>query len=188
MKKIEVALEHFKLEQFLKDIISGNEGIVNKPVFAFSNCEDMEVKGDEFEQSPLNEVVTDLMEGNYLYANFSSCEIDGPEIPCADGEAYLLLDEIYAEDYFDDEDEEHKEELPEDFVFRKDLYLGEYSSVGFLLKMENDVLTIQTALYSLAINGFVGPCGIGSQEGVRILEDAEVFDKPMEAYVRKYVK
>ena len=182
MKKIVIAIQQFQLEEFIKTTIAGNENICTCSVFTFKNPNEIEHEYEDYEQRPVEEVLEKFLAGEYLYANFSDCGIEQPWIYCIDGGEYLLLDDEDAEDYFEGE-----EEKPEGFVSTNGIYLDEYSSLGYLLKLENDVVTIQAVRYSLAMNGFVGPCGIGSTEGVEMLENTGVFDEPMREYVKGFI-
>ena len=186
MKKIDIAIQQFQLEEFIKTTIAGNENICSRSVFTFKNPNKIEHENGD-EQRPVEEVLEKFLAGEYLYANFSNCGIDHPRVYCIDGGEYLLLDDEAAEEYFEYEDE-YEDEKPEGFVCTNGIYLDEYSSLGYLLKLEKDVVTIQAVRYSLAMNGFVGPCGIDSTEGVEMLEDTGVFDEPMREYVKGFIK
>lgn len=183
MKKIDIAIQKFQLEDFIKTTIAGNENISSFSVFTFNTPNEIEHENEDYEQRPADEVMEKFLAGEYLYANFSNCGIEQPWISCIDGGEYLLLDEADAEDYFEDE-----EEKPEGFVCTNGIYLDDSSSLEYLLKLENDVVTIQAVRHSLAINGFVGPCGIGSTEGVEILDNTGVFGEPMEEYIKGFIK
>ena len=171
MKKIDIAIQQFQLEEFIKTTIAGNKNICSFSVFTFKNPNKIEHKIEDYEQRPVEEVLEKFLAGEYLYANFSNCGIEQPWISCIDGGEYLLLDDEDAEDYFEDEDEEEK---PEGFVCTNGIYLDEYSSLGYLLKLENDVVTIQAVSYSLT--------------SVEMLEDTGVFDEPMREYVKGFIK
>ena len=66
------------------------------------------------------------------------------------------------------------DEAPEDFVFTKNLFLGESSSLGYILSYTNEKLTIESA--QLYIDGIV------------LEEDVEVFEVPMKNYLKLYLK
>lgn len=177
MKKIDIAIQQFQLEEFIKTTIAGNENICSLSVFTFNNPNKIEHEIEDYEQRPVEEVLEKFLAGEYLYANFSNCGIEQPWISCIDGGEYLLLNDAEAEYYFEDEEEEK----PEGFVCTNGICLGESSSLGYLLKLENDVVTIQAARYSL-------PCFFGSNEDVEVLENAGVFGEPMREYVKGFIK
>ena len=170
MKKIDIAIQQFQLEEFIKTTIAGNENICSFSVFTFKNPNKIEHENEDYEQRPVEEVLEKFLAGEYLYANFSNCGIEQPWISCIDGEEYLLLDDEEAEDYFEDEEEEK----PEGFVCTNGIYLDDSSSLGYLLKLENDVVTIQAVSYSLT--------------SVEMLENTGVFDEPMREYVKGFIK
>ncbi|MDR7240498.1 hypothetical protein [Neobacillus drentensis] len=60
-------------------------------------------------------------------------------------------------------------------------------SVGYLLKVEDDLLTIQSAIYYLHGKHFVGPGGFGSTTEIEAIENVEIFEQPMLDYLNKYV-
>ena len=183
MEKMNITMENFKLEDFVNQTIEANEMISSFSVFTFNNPEDIEHEDEDYEQKPANEVIKKFLSGDYLYANFSNCGIEKPVINCIDGGEYLLLDEEEASDYFEDE-----EDMPEDFVPTNGIYLDDSSSLGYLLKLENDVISLQAVRHSMEINGFVGPCGIGSREGVEYLDNTGVFGRPMKEYINGFIK
>ena len=170
MKKIDIAIQQFQLEEFIKTTIAGNKNICSLSVFTFKNPNKIEHENEDCEQRPVEEVLEKFLAGEYLYAYFSNCGIEQPWISCIDGGEYLLLDDEEAEEYFEDEEEEK----PEGFVCTNGIYLDEYSSLGYLLKLENDVVTIQAVSYSLT--------------SVEMLEDTGVFDEPMREYVKGFIK
>ncbi|MBS4214930.1 hypothetical protein [Neobacillus rhizophilus] len=122
-------------------------------------------------------------EQNYLYVNFSEPGLER-EIGCIDGETYYLID---IDDY-EIEAEDEDSDIPEEVKPVKVLYLNETCSLGYLLKVDNGTLIIQSAIYYLHGKHFVGPCGFGSTTEIEVKEDVELFEQPMIEYIKKYKK
>ena len=75
MKKIDIAIQQFQLEEFIKTTIAGNENICTFSVFTFKNPNKIEHENEDYEQRPVEEVLEKFLAGEYLYANFSNCGI-----------------------------------------------------------------------------------------------------------------
>lgn len=178
--KLELDLQKFKLEQFLEESEKNGEGIMSPIVQVIENLEDC--WSDDIEVYEPDYLVDKLInDKKYLYVNFSDSGIYR-EINCIDGGTYYLIDE---RDY---EYELEEGLLPDDVKPVKDLYLGESSSLGYLLKVENETLIIQSAIYYLQGKNSVGPCGMGSSTEIEVKEGVEIFEEPMLEYVKRYMK
>jgi hypothetical protein len=177
--RLELKLEKFNLPSFLEESAKNGERIMTPTVQVIENLEDC--WSEDMEEYPADYYIDQLVhEKNYLYVNFS-----GPgvykEIDCIDGETYYLIDE---DDYEIDKEEG---ELPEDVKPVKDLYLNETTSIGYLFEMENNQLVIQSAIYYLHGKHFVGPGGFGSTTEIEVEDNVEIFEQPMNDYLKKYI-
>lgn len=178
--KLELNLQKFNLPQFLEESERNGKGIMSPIVQVIENPEDC--WDDDIEVYESEYLIDQLVhEQKYLYVNFSESGLER-EIKCIDGETYFLIDEKNYKFELEDEDGY----LPEDVIPVKDLYLSESESLGYLLKYENGVLTIQSAIYYLHGKNFSGP--FGSTTEIEIKENVEIFEQPMLEYIKRYVK
>jgi hypothetical protein len=97
-------------------------------------------------------------EGKSLFFTFTASNVGEP-VECADGKAY-------GNDNGDNEDEE--------------LGIGEGDCYGFLLRYDNGMLTVFSA------SSFGGECMRGPE--IETVEDCGIFEKPMEKFIKKYIK
>ena len=81
-------------------------------------------------------------------------------------------------------EKEEDDNLPDDVKPVKDLYLSESDSIGYLLKYENSILTVQSAIYYLHGKNNFGPRSITE---IEVKEDVELFELPMLQYLKQYV-
>ncbi|UQD52222.1 hypothetical protein C0971_09465 [Bacillus methanolicus] len=186
MKKLTFSLEQFDLKKFLEETSKHGKNILNVPVFAVENIEefDFDVCVEEYENSSIDVFYQELLNGKYLFASFCDCGVNYPDVACIDGNVYQTIEEVEEEDYFDDG-------APADFVFTNKIKLGEESNIGYLLKYENGQLTIHKAQFYMDAAGGIGPCStrhLTAFSAIVIIEDVEVFEKPMQNYLHNFIK
>jgi hypothetical protein len=165
---LQLKLNEFSLIEFLDEAIKNGEGIMTPNVFSLESTTKFTI--DDSAQENAHELYEKLVQhGKAVYVNFSSSAID-KELHCIDGHTYLYLSEEDAEEYFEDE------EVPEDFQPFRNLQIYEDSSVGYLLKYEDNSLFIQTAVFNVTYSK------------IEVINDAEVLNKPIELYIQKFMK
>jgi hypothetical protein len=165
-KKID--LQHFNLKEFLQQSITNGKEIMNPNVFSMMTPHQYEEK--DWEPRDIETLYRDLIEdGKYVYVNFTSSALD-EELTCIDGETHLYIKEDEVEEYFEDE------ETPEGFQPAVNLELYEDSSVGYLLKYENDQLRIQSAVIQV------------SDSSIQAQDDVEMLNEPMKQYLARFKK
>ncbi|HEY8889649.1 MAG TPA: hypothetical protein VIM70_05305 [Clostridium sp.] len=101
-----------------------------------------------------NELVN---EGKLLFFTFSTNNTDDL-IACADGKAY---------------------EMNEDNIFNDEFYIGDTECLGYLLKYNAGILTIQAA------TNFSGACMCPAS--INIPENCGVFDEPMYEFIKTFI-
>jgi hypothetical protein len=165
---IQLDLQQFNLKEFLQQSITNGKEIMNPNVFSMKSPKGYEEK--DWDTQDVDSIYSDLIEeGKYVYVNFSSSALD-EELTCIDGEKYLYIKEDEVEEYFEDED------TPEGFQPAVNLELYEDSSVGYLLKYENDQLRIQTAVIQV------------SDSSIQAQDDVEMLNEPMKQYLDRFKK
>jgi hypothetical protein len=182
MKKLTLSIEEFKLKEFLEETLNEGKAFISVPVFLVDNIEkfDFDTCFDEYEETNVEELHEDFTSGKYLFAAFSDCGVNYPDVACIDGEVYQTIERSEVEEYFDEEG------APADFVFTDKLYLGEISSLGYLLKIHDNQVTIQSAQFYVDAMGTGGP--VATYSRIEIREDVEVFEEPMQEYINKFIQ
>lgn len=161
-------LQQFNLKEFLQQSITNGKEIMNPNVFSMLTPNRYEEK--DWETQDVEVLYRDLIEDEkFVYVNFSSSALD-EELTCIDGETYLYIKEDEVEEYFEDD------EVPEGFQPTVNLELYEDSSVGYLLKYENNQLRIQTAVIQV------------SDSSIQVRDDVEMLNEPMKQYLNRFMK
>ena len=165
--KLQLNLKEFNLKLFLEAAKTGGKDLMTPNVFSIAT---LKYKIDDLEDETADELVDHLIEnGNYVYVNFSSSAID-EEVECIDGHTYVYISEDEVEEYFE------FEEVPKGFVPYENLKIYEDSSVGYLLKVKGEELSVQSAIHQ------------ATDSSINVVDDAEVFEKPMQNYVQRFMK
>lgn len=173
MKEIKVDFKKFDYGKFEQDMLNFAEEIVD-PHYAVAWIEDIGDAAnydsqDESERNYLDELQKD---GKLLYFSFSDTNVGEP-ISCANGERYLLNADEF------DQNEEDDDEYKSVHISYSDFGIGEGDTIGYLLKLNNGILTINSAY------NFGGAC-TAPPPSITI-EGCDIFDKPMEEYIRRYI-
>jgi hypothetical protein len=157
----------FNIKGFLEESKENGKHLMTKNVLSFSQPSEVDLMDTKTEST--EELYEQLINnGKYVYVNFSSNAMDS-ELECIDGNTYLYLTEEEAEEYFEDE------EVPEDFQPYENLQIYEDSSVGYLLKYSEGNVHIQPAIIYV------------TDSSIQPIDDVELLNKPMEAYLNKFI-
>lgn len=185
--KLQLSLSQINLRSFLEESIEKGKEIMTPPVFAVEQLEDC--WSDDLELYPYEYLSERLLQdGQYLYANFSESGMER-EISCIDGNTYYLItqeDYEYELEELATEDDADNEEIDflKDVKPVQDLYLGETDAIGYVLKYDNNILTVQSGIFYLHGKHIVGPT---STTEIELKENVELFEEPMQAYVAQYL-
>jgi hypothetical protein len=165
--KLHFDLNQFNLREFLEDSKTNGQELMTQNVMSLDSPGD--VVFDESKSESAVELYEQLINnGKYVYVNFSSNAMD-EELECIDGNTYLYLNEEEAEEYFEEE------EMLEGFQPYENLQIYEDSSVGYLLKYEDQTVHIQSAIIHTL------------DSSIEVVDDVELLNKPMESYLNKYI-
>ncbi|MCM3255562.1 hypothetical protein [Priestia aryabhattai] len=166
--KLELNLNDIDLKNFLEASTTNGKELMTINVFSLSSPNNFKI--DELERETTDKLYKNIInKGKYIYVNFSSNAID-KELVCIDGNTYIYISEEEVEDYFEDE------KIPNDFQPYKKLQIYEDSSVGYLLKYNNDKLIVQSAVIQM------------SYSSIEVLNDVELLDDPMVSYLQRFIK
>lgn len=155
------------VKTFLKESLENGHDLMENNVFSLNSPKKFEI--DAAKKESVDEIFQQLMENNkYVYVNFSSNAMDA-KLECIDGNTYLYLDEDGAEEYFE------IEEMPEDFKPYENLKIYEDNSVGYLLQTNEGEITINSAIIDV------------TNSSIELIDDAEIFEIPMQNYINKYI-
>ena len=162
-------LSQINLLDFLIESISDGEELMSPNVFSLTNPKEIDLDALVLESA--EELYQQLVENrSLLYVNFSASALDS-EIECIDGNTYLYLSEEDAEEYFEEE-----EEMPENFQPYENQQIDEDSSVGYILTNTDGKVQIQSAIFQ------------ATKSSIEITDHLEIFDAPMDDYLKKYIK
>jgi hypothetical protein len=163
-----VTLQQFNLKEFLMSSVKNREELMNPNVFSMESPQ--KYQDDELRYQDVDSLYSDLIDENkYLFVNFSSNAMDN-ELTCIDGETYLYIREEDVEDHFEDE------KFPEDFQPAVNLKIYEDSSVGYLMKYQEEKLHIQSAVIE------------ATSSTITAQDNVEMLNKPMEKYLWRFMK
>nr|WP_263327091.1 hypothetical protein [Neobacillus sp. Marseille-Q6967] len=163
---IKLELQQFDLKAFIQ--MSIENGIMTPNVFSMHSPQ--RFGNEELKERNTDELYHDLIHnGKYVYVNFSNFGINH-ELTCIDGEEYLYVREEDVEDYFEDE------EVPKNFQPAKHLKIYEDSSVGYLLKYDGEILTVQSSIIHVMFSR------------IDIQDNVEILNQPMKLYLEKFMK
>ena len=180
-------MNDFNLVDFLDTSIKEGKNFLGVPAFLVDNLAefDFDEVFDSYEDASISEMINYLIEGKYLFVTFSDCGVNNPDVACIDGGEYQMIEKDEEEEYFDEEG------APEDFVFTDNLFLGETSSIGYLLTYSNGEISIESAQFYVDATNGLGPCDMAHlirYSSIEPREDVEVFEKPMEMYLKQFIK
>ncbi|OLO26782.1 hypothetical protein BTR23_22115 [Alkalihalophilus pseudofirmus] len=166
--KLDLDVKEINLKDFLETAKMDGQDLMSINVFSLNSPKRVEINFDHLETA--EELYDQLFHhGKYVYVNFSSNAISH-EIDCIDGNTYVYVSEDEVEEYFEDE------EVPADFQPYHHLKIFEDSSLGYLLKYDNEKVTIQSAIMQV------------TDSFIDVVDDAELFEKPMLAYLQQFIK
>ncbi|MFV8830236.1 hypothetical protein [Alkalihalobacterium sp. APHAB7] len=164
---LQLELKEIDLKAFLETASKDGEELMTTNVFSISSPKKFEF--DEENSESAEELYKQLIEnGKYVYVNFSSNAIY-KELDCIDGHTYVYISEDEVEEHFE-------EDVPADFQPYENLRIYEDSSLGYLLNYNAEKVTIQSAVIQV------------TESSIDVVDDAELFEKPMLAYVQRFMK
>lgn len=185
MKPLTLHLHNFQLKEFIADVTKKGEGILEPGVMPLDTIEQFDIKEVVNEEYSTDELYDMLVkEGKYLYANFTGSNFDG-EVPCINGTTFPFRTEEDAKVL-----KEEEIQLPENFQPVNDYFLTEESSVGVLVKYEDEKITSSSVILDMNGSGFSGPCsfrGYCDYTTITYAEDVEIFEEPMKEYLSGFV-
>ncbi|WP_428912266.1 hypothetical protein [Niallia sp. Krafla_26] len=170
MKLHNIEINDFNIVDFLETAIEKGQNFLNVPVFLVDDLDSIDFYEtfNIYGHAEVPEMLHDLVEGKYLFVNFSDCGVNHPNVACIDGAEYRMIKKSEEEEYFDGEG------APKDFVFTENLFLGESSSIGYILTYVDDKISIESAQLYI--------------DGIELIEDVEVFEMPMKNYLKSFLK
>ena len=169
MIEIKMPVQKFDVEGFVTDILK----FIESQGIGADGPETVIAEVEEDGSTPnWGELISDrnilhelLEEEKALFFTFSDTNIGEP-ISCADGNSYQI-----------DNDEEYDEEDDEEESF----CMGEAEVVGYVLKVSQGELSIQTVVHGPGLMCFDGP-------SVEEIEDAGPFEQGMTEYLKRFVR
>jgi len=159
VKQIKIAIDKFDFEDFQKEVIGFLAGQVSPDVHPSWAVVGIDAPGDEPEYGPeegRSSFLDELNAGRYLFFPFSSSNACGP-IDCADGEC---------REYEDSEETE--------------AIIGDVDCVGFLLKLKEGILYIDSAIHA----GGSCPAPPPSVD----ISDCDIFEDGMKEFIRRFIR
>ena len=185
MKEMKMPVQKFDVEGFVTDILKflkSQEIGGDEPDVVIAEVEEDGSTPDWGESIPNRNIIRELLEEEKaLFFTFSNTN-SGEPIPCADGKTYQI---DYDEEDCDEVDEGNEEtdeaEEEEDDSAEYSLGLGEGEVVGYVLKVSQGELSIQTVVHGPGMMCFDAP-------SVEEIEDAGPFEQGMTEYLKRFIR
>lgn len=182
MQETKIEFENFDFHHFVDSMFDFAPKVLSDPEYFVQWVKESKDEPNDLENCLDHNVLLKALEdGKCLFFSFSDVNFGEP-IRCANGKAYLLLDDDYVNENDEDENDEDEYEIivAEDYN-DSDFCFGDVDCLGYLLEKKGDQLIINTAINA-------GGCCPGPGPSIDIKEDCYIFDQPMKEFIQGFIK